>query len=124
MRLSGAFCFLVAVSTPAFAQEASPRIDWSKPVTGVDGNILQVPDQSAPRAVEVYTTEDLKAAGSPSAEEFAKSPSQPVQPCDPQKQGADVRCAAASSDPLAGYSPEMREKLSRYLPNAKREQSQ
>lgn len=122
-------CLLLAVAAPAFAQEASPRIDWSKPVIGVDGNILQIPDESAPRAVEVYTIDDLTAAGSPSVEEFLKSPRPPAQPCDLQKQGAEVRCTlpqqkplpATSGDPLATYSPEMREKLRRYLPEKKLE---
>jgi hypothetical protein len=101
---------------PAFAQEASSPIDWSKPVIGVDGNIPRVPDRATPLAVEVYAIDDLKAVGSPGVEEFTRSLTLPAQVCEPQKPAEQTPCPP----PQAGsaLSPEMREKLNRYLPEA------
>jgi hypothetical protein len=112
-----AILVIALAAAPASAQEASPAIDWSKPVIGVDGNILQTQQKDAPTIVEVYTIDELKAAGSPSVEESTKL--QPPQSCDPQKLAGDVRCTLPQQE--STLSSEMREKLNRYPPAAKPE---
>jgi hypothetical protein len=114
-RTSALAIAVCALAAPAFAQEASkPPIDWSKPVVGVDGNILQIQSKDTPRTVEVYTLDELKALGPPTINEVLQR--EPAQPCDPQKQGGEVLCAQPQTGTAIPVSPEMREKLSRFAP--------
>jgi hypothetical protein len=99
---------LLALAAPAFAQQATPSdkpIDWSKPVVGVDANILNVPAKDAPRPVEVYRLEDLKAQESPSAQEFVDSLKKPAERCDPAKIGVTVQCTAPKDGAPAPAAP-------------------
>jgi hypothetical protein len=84
-------------ASPAYEQQATPSdkpLDWSKPVIGVDGNILNAPAKDAPRPVEVYTREDLNAQKSPSPDDFNRSLKKPEERCDPAKVGVTVQCTA------------------------------
>jgi hypothetical protein len=71
-----------------------PSIAWSKPVVGVDGNILNAPAKDAPLPVEIYTTLDLNAQKSPSADDFNRLLKKPQERCDPAKIGVTVQCTA------------------------------
>lgn len=96
-RVAALAALALLVTAPALAQQATPSdkpIDWSKPVVGVDSNILSAPAKDAPRTVEVYTIEDLKAEKSPSVREFIDSLAKPDEPCDPAKIGVTVQCTA------------------------------
>jgi hypothetical protein len=94
MKLAALIASL-ALAAPAFGQEASSgKIDWSKPVVGVDSNILNTPAKDAPRPVEVYTRDDLKVQKSPTVEEFVESLAKPAELCDPAKIGVTVQCTA------------------------------
>lgn len=121
MKLLAVTCLVLAFAAPAFAQEA-PKTDWTKP------QILDGPPsgghQPAIREdvalpVEVYTVEDLRASGSPAAGDFARSLEQPAT--SPEKSSPAQKETVSPDDPLANYSPEMREKLRRFLPKPKEE---
>lgn len=84
---------------PALAQEASPPIDWSKPVIGVDGPpLVRLPSQTT-TTVEIYPLDELKAVGGPSAGAFAKSLTPPAESCDPQEQDGGERCTSSNEKP-------------------------
>ncbi|HEV7690235.1 MAG TPA: hypothetical protein VGO52_05410 [Hyphomonadaceae bacterium] len=89
--------FIAGPASPAPEQQATPSdkpLDWSKPVVGVDGNILNAPAKDAPLPVEVYTTQDLNAQKSPSPDDFNRSLKKPEERCDPAKVGVTVQCTA------------------------------
>ena len=98
------------VSAAAIAQQATPSdkpIDWSKPVVGVDGNILNAPAKDAPRLVEVYTIEDLKAQKSPAIDDVLRSLKEPEERCDPAKIGVSAQCPAPKDGaPAPAVSPQ------------------
>jgi hypothetical protein len=90
-------------ASPAPEQQATPSdkpLDWSKPVVGVDGNILNTPAKDAPLPVEVYTTQDLNAQKSPSPDDFNRSLKKPEERCDPAKVGVTVQCTAPKDGAL------------------------
>ena len=86
------------IATPAFGQQATGKIDWTKPVIGVDGNIFQPPRGDAARPVEVYSIEELKVQGSPSVTDFVKSLNTELA-CDPAAKTADKAPCAAKTPP-------------------------
>jgi hypothetical protein len=89
--------FIAGPASPALEQQATPSdkpLDWSKPVIGVDGNIPNAPAKDALLPVEVYTTQDLNAQKSPSADDFNRSLKKPEERCDPAKIGVTVQCTA------------------------------
>ena len=61
LRIATLATALAALALPAAAQQATPKVDWSKPVVGVDGltqKVVVPADEIL--SVEVYTIEDLK----------------------------------------------------------------
>jgi hypothetical protein len=82
-----------------------PAIDWSKPVVGVDANILNQRAKDAPRLVEVYTIEDLKVQKSPAIDDVLRSLKEPEDRCDPAKIGVTVQCTAPTDGAPAPAVP-------------------
>lgn len=70
------------VTAPALAQPPSGRIDWTKPVIGVDGpeTLRRAFEKEQALPIEVYSADELVAAASPSVQEFIQSLSTPLPP--------------------------------------------
>src|SRR5262249_27490718 len=102
MRPLPSCCLLFVLAAPAFAQEASPGIDWSKPVI-VDPNRPAPRAVDEPKPVEVYTITDLKALGSPALDGFVRSLEQNQPGAAPEKSSPAEKDSVSPDDPLANY---------------------
>jgi hypothetical protein len=95
-RIATLATVLAALALPAAAQQATPsgKIDWSKPVVGVDANVVQARGEDTPLPVEVFTL-DLKKAPEAEPQKQQTSP-----PCDPaRKPSADGKSEVLSVCP-------------------------
>jgi hypothetical protein len=82
-----------------------PAIDWSKPVVGVDANILNQRAKDAPLPVEVYTIEGLKAQKSPAIDDVLGSLKEPEERYDPAKIGVSAQRTAPKDGVPAPTAP-------------------
>src|SRR5690349_15683002 len=111
MRTVIAIVLPALLAAPAFAQQA-PKTDWTKPqiLDGPpSGGYQPTIREDVSQPVEVYTVEDLRAAGSPAVDDFVRSPGQNQPAASPEKSSPAQKETVSPDDPLANYSPEMRE---------------
>lgn len=117
--LSAAFAMLLVA--PAIAQEASPRTDWTKPVI-VDTNKLVAPPEDIVTRVEVdgvkISPEQTCAVVQRADAAIDLLSNAGVRECIIR---SEATTTPTGTTDLSGYSPEMREKLSRYLPKPKQD---